>query len=75
MFSSSCALHQEIHKLIQQARGHVAREYNSTQVLLNWMIGKGIDKKFFYSRCATLGDNVLENIAYQLGLLWSYQDI
>lgn len=29
---------KRLRKLIQQACEHVAREYNSTQVLLNWMI-------------------------------------
>jgi len=38
----STALHNDIRKLIDQAKGHVAREYNSTQVLLNWMIGRRI---------------------------------
>ena len=64
----SSSLHQEIRKLIHQARGHVAREYNSTQVLLNWMIGKRIDEEFFDSQRATYGDKVLENIANQLSL-------
>ena len=49
----SSALHQEIRKLIHQAREHIAREYNSTQVLLNWMIGKRIDEEFFDSQRAT----------------------
>lgn len=61
-------MHQEIRKLIHQAREHVAREYNSTQVLLNWMIGKRIDEEFFDSQRATYGDKVLENIANQLSL-------
>jgi predicted nuclease of restriction endonuclease-like (RecB) superfamily len=64
----SSTLHQEIRKLIHQARDHVAREYNSTQVLLNWMIGKRIDEEFFDSQRATYGDKVLENIANQLSL-------
>jgi predicted nuclease of restriction endonuclease-like (RecB) superfamily len=64
----SSTLHQEIRKLIHQAREHVAREYNSTQVLLNWMIGKRIDEEFFDSQRATYGDKVLENIANQLSL-------
>jgi hypothetical protein len=51
----SSTLHQEIRKLIHQAREHVAREYNSTQVLLNWMIGKRIDEEFFDSKRATYG--------------------
>lgn len=62
------ALHQEIRKLIHQAKEHVAREYNSTQVLLNWLIGKRIDEEFFDSQRATYGDKVLENIAKQLSL-------
>jgi predicted nuclease of restriction endonuclease-like (RecB) superfamily len=64
----SSTLHQEIRKLIHQAREHVAREYNSTQVLLNWMIGKRIDEEFFDSQRATYGDKILENIAKQLSL-------
>ena len=64
----SSTLHQEIRKLIHQAREHVAREYNSTQVLLNWMIGKRIDEEFFDSKRASYGDKILENIANQLSL-------
>lgn len=64
----SSSLHQEIRKLIYQARDHVAREYNSTQVLLNWMIGKRIDEEFFDSKRANYGDKILENIANQLSL-------
>lgn len=64
----SSSLHQEIRKLIYQARDHVAREYNSTQVLLNWMIGKRIDEEFFDSKRANYGDKILENIASQLSL-------
>jgi hypothetical protein len=64
----SSPLHQEIRKLIYQAREHVAREYNSTQVLLNWMIGKRIDEEFFDSKRANYGDKILENIANQLSL-------
>jgi predicted nuclease of restriction endonuclease-like (RecB) superfamily len=64
----SSSLHQEIRQLIHQAREHVAKEYNATQVLLNWMIGKRIDEEFFDSQRARYGDKVLENIANQLSL-------
>ena len=64
----STALHNDIRKLIHQAKEHVAREYNSTQVLLNWMIGRRIDEEFLNSQRATYGDKVLENISSQLSL-------
>jgi predicted nuclease of restriction endonuclease-like (RecB) superfamily len=64
----SSTLHQEIRKLIHQAREHVAREYNSTQVLLNWMIGKKIDSEFLDSQRAAYGEKVIESIANQLSL-------
>ena len=64
----STALHNDIRKLIDQAKSHVAREYNSTQVLLNWMIGRRIDDEFLNSQRATYGDKVLENISSQLSL-------
>lgn len=62
----SSGLHQEIRQLIQQAREHVAREYNVAQVLLNWMIGKRIDEEFFESQRAAYGEKILENISEQL---------
>ena len=34
---------KDISALIDEARNHVAREYNSTQALLCWLIGKRIN--------------------------------
>lgn len=64
----STALHDDIRKLIHQAKEHVAREYNSTQVLLNWMIGRRIDEEILDSQRAAYGDKVIENISSQLSL-------
>ena len=41
--NGSDLLIKEISTLIDEAKNHVAREYNSTQALLCWLIGKRID--------------------------------
>ena len=42
-------LFHDVTKLIEEARNHVAREYNSAQVLLCWLIGERINDRLLQS--------------------------
>jgi len=59
---------KDISALIDEARNHIAREYNSTQALLSWMIGKRIDEEILKSERAEYGENVVILLANHLGL-------
>lgn len=56
----------DISQLIEEARTHVAREYNSTQVLLCWLIGKRIDDEILQSQRAEYGEGVIDAISADL---------
>lgn len=56
----------DVTKLIDEARNHVAREYNSAQVLLCWLIGKRIDDGVLQSDRADYGEMVVSSLAVQL---------
>ncbi|MEN8237452.1 MAG: PDDEXK nuclease domain-containing protein [Pseudomonadota bacterium] len=56
----------DISKLIDDAKGHVAREYNSTQVLLCWLIGKRIDAEILKSQRAEYGENIVVSLVKEL---------
>ena len=56
----------DISKLIEEARTHVAREYNSTQILLCWLIGKRIDDEVLLSQRAEYGEGVIDAISADL---------
>ncbi len=53
----------DISKMIEEARNHVAREYNSTQVLLWWFIGKRINEEILLFQRAEYGENVIKHIS------------
>jgi len=54
---------KDISSLIEEARTHVAREYNSTQALLCWLIGKHIDEEFLNPERAEYGENIVISLA------------
>ncbi|MBY0272069.1 MAG: PDDEXK nuclease domain-containing protein [Alphaproteobacteria bacterium] len=58
----------DISQLIEEARNHVAREYNSTQVVLCWLIGKRIDEEFLKSQRAEYGENIVVSLVSELSL-------
>lgn len=58
----------DIRKLIEDARQHVAREYNSTQILLCWFIGKRIDENVLKFERADYGERIIELIATELSV-------
>jgi predicted nuclease of restriction endonuclease-like (RecB) superfamily len=64
----STALVKDISALIDEARNHLAREYNSTQALLCWLIGKRIDEEILKSERAEYGENVVILLSKHLSL-------
>ena len=60
------ALMQDVSNFIDTAKNHIAREYNSTQVLLYWLIGKRIEEEILQSERADYGESIVSMIAQQL---------
>ena len=58
----------EISHLIEKAKVHVAREYNVTQLILNWMIGNRINDEILKSQRAEYGEQIVTEIAKILTL-------
>ena len=58
----------EISHLIEKAKIHVAREYNVTQLILNWMIGNRINDEILKSQRAEYGEQIVTEIAKILTL-------
>lgn len=65
-YQKSDNITQDIVTLIQSAKGHVAREYNSTQVYLSWFIGKRIEEELLQHKRADYGEKLIESIAKTL---------
>ena len=55
----SINLFDDIIELIDDAKKHVAYEYNSTQALLCWLIGKRIDEEILKTERAEYGESIL----------------
>jgi len=64
----SLLLINEISHLIEKAKSHVAREYNVTHLILNWMIGKRINDEILKSRRAEYGEQIIIEISKTLTL-------
>ena len=54
---------KDISTLIDEARNHIAREYNSTQALLCWLIGKRIDDEILKSERAEYGETIVVTLS------------
>lgn len=63
-------LFNDIANLINEARQHVAREYNSTQALLCWLIGKRIDEEVLKAERAEYGETIIASLAKDLSLAY-----
>jgi hypothetical protein len=61
---------KDISSLIEEARTHVAREYNSAQALLCWLIGKRIDEEFLNLERAEYGENIVVSLANHLTMTY-----
>ncbi len=62
------ALIKDISALIDKAKNHVAREYNSAQALLCWSIGKRIDEEILKSERAEYGEAIVASLSNHLAL-------
>tara|TARA_R110000868_G_scaffold8205_7_gene42709 strand:- start:11938 stop:13023 length:1086 start_codon:yes stop_codon:yes gene_type:complete len=62
----SSALFHDITQLIDDAKNHVASEYNATQALLCWVIGQRIDKVILKMERADYGKTVVTSLAKEL---------
>lgn len=58
----------EISQLIENARTHVAREFNTTLVMLNWLVGSRINQFILADTRAEYGEQVLNRLAERLTL-------
>ncbi len=56
----------DIQKIIISARSKLAREFNHTQVLLNWHIGSRIDKEILNNERAEYRKSIIPELAAQL---------
>ena len=56
----------DIQKLIISARNKIAREFNHTQILLNWHIGSRINKAILNNGRAEYGRAIIPELAVQL---------
>ena len=68
--NGSDLLIKDISALIDEARSHVAREYNAAQALLCWLIGKRIDEEILNSERAEYGETIVISLAEHLTLLY-----
>ena len=59
---------EDISQLIEEARNNVAREYNSTQVLLCWLIGRRIDEEILKFQRAEYGESIVASLVDELSL-------
>lgn len=66
----SGSLFDDISTLIRDAKNHVACEYNSTQALLCWLIGKRIDAEILKSERAEYGEAIVTSLSSHLSLFY-----
>ncbi len=59
-------LFNDISKLIEYAKQHVSKEFNTTLVMLNWHIGIRINQEILKNERASYGQNIIINLAKQL---------
>jgi predicted nuclease of restriction endonuclease-like (RecB) superfamily len=61
---------KDISTLIDEARIHIAHEYNSTQALLCWLIGKRIDEEFLKLERAEYGETIVISLSNHLSFTY-----
>lgn len=61
---------KDIRALIDKARNHFASEYNSTQSLLCWFIGKRIDDEILKSERAEYGEAMIDSLSKHLTIIY-----
>lgn len=68
--NDTTSLIKDITRLIDEAKTHVAKEYNSTQALLCWLIGKRIDAEVLKTERAEYGEAIVTSLAEHLSLTY-----
>ena len=59
-------LAQDISQLIQSARSYVAKEYNSSHILLCWSIGQKIEVEVLKYDRGEYGEQIVDNLSIEL---------
>lgn len=59
-------LFDDVSKLIEEARKHVAHTVNGTLALLYWQIGKRINKEVLQNKRAEYGKQIIVSLTRQL---------
>ena len=65
-YKSTESLQDDITSLVSEAKAHVAREYNTTQTLLCWLIGKRIDEEILKSARAEYRAEIVTSLSHHL---------
>ncbi len=60
------SLLEDVSQLITAAKSQVAREFNHTQILLNWHIGARVQREILQSARAEYGKTVVAELAFKL---------
>jgi predicted nuclease of restriction endonuclease-like (RecB) superfamily len=68
VLNNSTYVISDIVEIIEKAHAHVAREYNTTHVLLCWLIGRRIDQEILKSERAEYGENVVISLSNHLSM-------
>lgn len=68
LHDSPDVLIKDVSTLIDEARAHIAHEYNSTQALLCWFIGKRINEEILKSERAEYGETIVVSLSKHLAL-------
>lgn len=61
-------LFNDIVKMVSDGKNHIAKEFNSTVVLLYWSIGKRIHEEILKGDRANYGDQIISHISAELTL-------
>jgi predicted nuclease of restriction endonuclease-like (RecB) superfamily len=64
--SATVSLVNDIRRLIETARAHVARAANATQTLLNWHVGQRINREVLKEQRADYGKQILATVSQEL---------
>lgn len=69
-YNNSGSLVTDISTFINEAKAHIAHEYNSTQALLCWLIGKRINEEVLKTERAEYGEGIVIELAKHLAVTY-----
>lgn len=67
---NSTLLVNDITRIINNAKVHIAHEYSSTQALLCWLIGKRVDEEILKADRAEYGEAIVTSLSKQLSMAY-----